>query len=250
MKDKKSGNSDYKDRIDLVNRYIATFGLETIECILGDREFIGKNWLEYLDQQHIPYVLRMKEKGQYIAKRKRGGKMVKATSLFKHLPAGESTYVGKRKIGKIDPYLSHITALKTTTNQMVVLLHSAKIEQPCQLYRKRWEIELLFKVMKTSGFDLEATHISEANRLETLLAIVGISCCFAYRIGIYCIREKPPKLKKHGYKPFNTVRCGLDLLLDMIKGKFLDKHSTYYKKLLPLIRIICQYLEQLKIFVV
>jgi transposase len=202
LKDKKRGNSDYRDRIELLKKYIATFGLESIECVIGDREFIGKDWIEWLEQQQIPYVLRIKENGQYIGKR--NAKMVKAASLFKALQAGQIKYVGKRQVGKTDSYWSHITALKTTTHQLVVLLHSPHIQQPCQVYRRRWEIELLFKVMKTSGFDLEATHISEADRLETLLAIVGISCCFAYRIGIYCIIEKPPKIKKK--QKHGTVR--------------------------------------------
>jgi hypothetical protein len=231
-----------------VKEFIDTFGIERIECILGDREFIGKNWVEWLDQERIPYVFTIREKGQYIGKR--NGKMVLAASLFKGLQAGERKYIGKRKIGKVDSYLAHITALKTANHQMVVLLHSPTIQQPCQLYRRRWEIELLFKVMKTSGFDLEATHVIEADRLETLLAIVAISCCFAYRIGIYCMRELPPKIKKHGYKPFNTVRFGLDLLIDMVRGKFVDTHTTYYKKLVPLLAIICQYFNRIKIFVV
>jgi len=80
LKDKKIGNSDFRDRISLVKKYIDTFGLETIQCVLGDREFIGKNWIEWLNQQQIPYVLRMKEKGQYIGKR--SGKMIKAASFM------------------------------------------------------------------------------------------------------------------------------------------------------------------------
>lgn len=176
--------------------------------------------------------------------------MVKAASLFKSLQAGETKYLGKRKISKIDSYLSHMTILKATNHQKVVLIHSPDINQPCQLYRRRWEIELLFKVMKTSGFDLEATHITLASRLETLLAIVAISCCFAYRVGIYYVQQKPPKLKKHGYKPFNTVRYGLDLLIDMIRGKFLDRHTNFYKRKIPLLLTISRYLDQIKIFVV
>lgn len=165
--------------------------------MLGDREFIGKTWVEWLEDQQIPYTLRIKEESQYIAKR--NGKIIKVACLFKKLQPGRTQYLGKRKIGKTDPYMGHITGLKTTNNQIVVLAHSAKIEQPFEAYRKRWEIELLFKVMKSSGFDLEATHITQFDRLETLLGIVAISCCFAYRVGIYYSKAHPPKLKKHGF---------------------------------------------------
>lgn len=249
MKDKKRGNSDYKDRIDLLKQFIDTFGPATIDCVLGDREFIGKNWIEWLNQHQIPYVLRIKENGQYIGKK--NGKMVKAASLFKALPVGQVKYIGKREIGKTDSYWAHVSALKTTTNQLVVLLHSPDIEQPCQLYHRRWEIELLFKVLKSSGFDLEATHISDELRLGTLLAILSITCCFAYRIGIYCIQLSPPKVKKHGYKPFNTVRFGLDLLIDVFRGNCAYNHTTYYhKKIKPLLLTLSRYCAQLKFFVV
>ena len=248
MKDKKRGNSDYHDRIELLQKYTAIFGKKTIQCVLGDREFIGKSWVEWLDQVQIPYVLRVKENGQYIGKR--NGKMVKVASLFKSLQPGQAKYLGKREIGKTDSYLSAITLLKAPNGQLVALIHSAHISDPCQVYRRRWEIELLFKVMKTSGFDLEATHITLASRLGTLLAIVAISCCFAYRIGMYYIEKKPPKLKKHGYKPFNTVRFGLDLLIDMSRGKFVDIRADFYKKTKPLLVTISQYLDRIKIFVV
>jgi len=83
-----------------------------------------------------------------------------------------------------------------------------------------------------------------------LLAVVAISCCFAYRAGLYCISKHPPKIKKHGYKPFNTARYGLDLLIYIIRGNSLHKHARYYKKLAPLLAVIFQYLDQIKIFVV
>ncbi len=43
----KRGNSNSKERIDLINRYIKLFGKDTIDCIVADREFIGKQWLAF-----------------------------------------------------------------------------------------------------------------------------------------------------------------------------------------------------------
>lgn len=223
-------------------------GLESIECILGDREFIGKNWISWLDENQIPYVVRIRENGQYISKK--SGKSVKAASLFKSLQANTSKYLGKRCIGKTDPYMGHITGLKTTNHQLVVLLHSSDIDQPCQLYQKRWQIELLFKVMKTSGFNLEATHLTHPERLDTLLGVVAISACLSYQIGILYIKKYPPKLKNHGYKPFNTVRIGLDCLTLWIRGNFSNILLASQKKLAPLIPIFYQFLQDLNDFVV
>jgi hypothetical protein len=48
----KFGNSNTKERIALLNRYIRLLGIETIDCLLPDREFVGEHWLAaYLNQK-------------------------------------------------------------------------------------------------------------------------------------------------------------------------------------------------------
>ena len=67
LEDKKRGNSDHFDRIDLLECFIKTFGMERILVLLGDREFIGKLWIDWLENAKIDYVFRMKENGQYLS---------------------------------------------------------------------------------------------------------------------------------------------------------------------------------------
>src|SRR5690606_16138036 len=100
----------------------------------------------------------------------------------------------KRNIGKIDPYSGHISGLRTSHGELLILLHSEHIDQPFQAYKGRWQIELLFKMMKKGGFDLEATHLTHPDRLNTLLAVVAIGACFAYRIGLLVTEKYPPKV--------------------------------------------------------
>src|SRR5690606_38933533 len=56
----RAGNSGAKERIALVERFIATFGKARIGLLLGDREFIGVEWLNYLIERDIPFVIRMR----------------------------------------------------------------------------------------------------------------------------------------------------------------------------------------------
>jgi hypothetical protein len=44
----KKGNSNTKERMQLIDRFIQVFGVEKIDCLLGDREFIGETWFAYL----------------------------------------------------------------------------------------------------------------------------------------------------------------------------------------------------------
>ena len=50
-------------------------------------------------------------------------------------------------------------------------------------YKRRWEIEILFKALKGQGFDFAATHLTELDRIEKLLALLAIAFCWAHLLG-------------------------------------------------------------------
>ncbi|MCQ2264763.1 MAG: hypothetical protein MJZ46_01805 [Bacteroidales bacterium] len=50
----KKGTSNTQERIDLVQRYISLFGLDTIDCLLADREFVGEKWIRWRNDYDIP----------------------------------------------------------------------------------------------------------------------------------------------------------------------------------------------------
>jgi hypothetical protein len=54
------GNSDTASRIALMRRYLALFSAASIECLIADREFIGAAWMDFLNQNNIPFVIRVK----------------------------------------------------------------------------------------------------------------------------------------------------------------------------------------------
>ncbi len=49
----RAGNSGAPERTQLMSRYIAAFGKDSIKMLLGDREFIGEDWLNWL-MKRIP----------------------------------------------------------------------------------------------------------------------------------------------------------------------------------------------------
>lgn len=227
LTDKKKGNSDHKDRIKIVQLFIEAFGKNRIRYILGDREFIGKQWVEWLQKEGILFDLRAKENGQYISST-RGG-MVLAKNLFADLNPGEYKSLGRRRICKTDTYRTHVSGFKNHKGEIIVLLHSPEIEAPWDVYRIRWEIEVLFRVLKSGGFDIESTHVTEFERLETILGIAAIASCFAHRAGEIYLEVDPQKAKKHGYKAFSIVRYGLDVLVEVLRNSPLSKKSETIK---------------------
>ena len=54
------GCSDTDQRIALMRRYLALFDVATIRLLLADREFVGAEWIEFLDKNRIPFAIRLR----------------------------------------------------------------------------------------------------------------------------------------------------------------------------------------------
>lgn len=57
--------------------------------------------------------------------------------------------------------------------------------QALEYYRERWQIESMLKAFKTAGFNLEATHLTQYERLDKLLMLNASAFVWAYKGGIY-----------------------------------------------------------------
>lgn len=57
----KKGNSNSRERIALMKRFIRQFGKQRIISVLADREFIGESWLKWLKEEKIGFVIRIKK---------------------------------------------------------------------------------------------------------------------------------------------------------------------------------------------
>ena len=49
----KRGNSNTPERIDLMNYFIKWFGKDCIDCLFADIEFVGSEWLKYLNKNEL-----------------------------------------------------------------------------------------------------------------------------------------------------------------------------------------------------
>jgi len=47
----KKGTSNTQERILLLQRYIDLFGIDSIDCLLADREFVGERWIKWLNEE-------------------------------------------------------------------------------------------------------------------------------------------------------------------------------------------------------
>jgi hypothetical protein len=86
----KFGNSSTSERIELMQRYIKLFGIDTIDCLLAYREFVGDHWLAYLNSKRIRYHIRIRENFWIIIPK--NGHRLRSSRLFNHLIINQYTF--------------------------------------------------------------------------------------------------------------------------------------------------------------
>ena len=76
--------------------------------------------------------------------------------------------------------------------------------------------------MKSSGFNLEDTHLKDTERLSALAAVVSLAFLWALRVGHWQHRVKPIRIKPHGRREVSVFRLGLDFIRRAIANLGLD----------------------------
>ncbi|WP_083543836.1 transposase [Myroides odoratimimus] len=99
-----------------------------------------------------------------------------------------------------------------------------KPEKALETYKIRWQIETLFKAFKSSGFNIEDTHLKKIDRIEKLLMLVMIAFVWCYKIGDYIDTIKPIKIKNHGNRLMSVLKLGLDYLSRLLLSKNKRNH--------------------------
>ena len=70
--------------------------------------------------------------------------------------------------------------------------------------------------MKSSGFDIEKTHLQDIQRIEKLILLVMIAFVWCYKVGIYLHQINPITIKKHGRKAKSIFKYGLNFLAGIL----------------------------------
>jgi len=209
----KKGNSNTQERIALMEKFIAQFGKENIIRILADREFVGAKWFNWLKNQGIDFGIRLK-KDTLIANSR--GKFVQIHTLLRLLKPGESLILPNRRNIYQGGSAVFIAGLRLPDGNLLILASDKLSDMPFENYSHRWQIETLFSCLKTRGFNLENTHLTDPERMKRLLAVLAIAFCWAHKIGEWQHELKPIKLKKHQRPEKSLFRLGLDWLSERL----------------------------------
>ncbi len=204
----KKGCSETRERIELLGKYVKLFGQDWLAFVSADREFIGRDWFSYLRREKRAFRIRIKENLKVT--NACGNKTVSAKNLFRTQRAGAGVLLcGQRRV--LGEEVS-LMGMRTTEGEYVIVASNAESDQILTDYALRWKIETLFGCLKSRGFCLEETHVTEKERLEKLLALLRVADCWAYMAGVWLAVTRPIKIKKHGRKAVSIFRHGFDYL--------------------------------------
>ncbi len=205
---KRKGCSLDAEREAMMRDFLQWFAVTDIEYVCADREFASFKWLELLTRKQISYRLRIKANHALTDKH---GKTMKARKLLQTASIGEAVICRRwRKLwGR---YRVCVTGRKRADGELLLLISNEPSSAMIEEYRRRWQIETLFGCLKSRGFDLEETHLREAERLEKLLGLLALAICWAWLAGERIQQSKPITIKKHGRRAQSVFRVGLDYL--------------------------------------
>lgn len=229
----KAGNSNTDERIRLLKKLGRTFPKQKLGSLMGDREFIGCSWMEWLKNTSISFVLRLREdmcvfNGDHAP--------MPLAHVARNLRVGEKMILkGFWRLGQNEKDSSppvRIVILRLESGELLSLATDRKPKTALARYRTRWKIETLFAALKTRGFDLEATHITAQKKLALLVGVLALAAALAYKTGLWAEKIKPTEIKKHGRLAKSIFRRGLETIKKLLASTNGDLAKIVFEALL------------------
>ena len=209
----KRGSSNTLERTRLMEQVLKVIRPAQIEVLLADREFIGQDWFTFLSDKNIPFAIRIRENSL-------ADEWFRLSAFFPHLKKAQKKCLHHRY--KIYGCNLSVAATKSADNGLVIIVSNRKPAWALSTYAKRWQIESLFKALKSSGFGLEDTHLKDISRMTTLVAIVSLAFLWALKVGHWLHKQRPIRLKSHGRREKSMFRLGLDFIRRAVANLALD----------------------------
>jgi len=203
----KKGTSNTAERIAIVSQVVALLGIHQIAYLAADREFIGREWFSWLKAQQIDFRIRVRENTQVTNGR---GEVVPVWKLFRSQRIGTQLAIpSARRCWGMELYFSGV---RLPSGEYVIVVSPHAAPAALEEYRRRWEIETLFGCLKSRGFRLEETHVTDPARLKKLLALLALAFCWAVIVGEWLVEQKSLTIKQHGRLCKSVFWHGLDHL--------------------------------------
>ena len=210
----KAGNSNTSERIALMKRYLGLFGAKSIKYLLADREFIGLDWLAFLHEQDVPFIIRVKSNQYVICE---DGTRQSLRDLLRTC-RGKRTFTARFGTPEDPtPTWLNFAAKRIKGKELLIVATNRPAQHALTTYRTRWAIECMFAEAKTKGFNLEDTRLSIAKKVSLLLGLVALAMAWAAKTASAKLGTRKRPRKSHGRYAKSMFRIGLDEIRRLLR---------------------------------
>ena len=137
------------------------------------------------------------------------------------------------RIYKVNGQLCYLSASKLKNSdgiqELQIIIAFSKPEDAQETYRDRWQIETAFRGLKSSGFNIEATHLTDLTRIEKLFSIVMVAFAWAYVVGVFANENiKNVRILNNGRKAKSLFKHGLEIIAtELLNPRGITKVEIY-----------------------
>jgi hypothetical protein len=229
----KTGNSSTAERIALFDRLAEIFPDMKIATLTGGREFIGDAWMRTLNERKIQFVLRLRE-NQYVQRPGHAEMTIAAIAAALRAATGKPLILKELcKLGRTENAPAvRIVILRLSTGELLALATPAEPRKALARYKARWRIETLFANLKSKGFNLEATHLTQLEKLATLMALLALAVTLCAKTGAAAHARKPIPIEKHGRRAQSLFGLGRAVLCKTLACLNLTEIDRFLARLL------------------
>ena len=201
----KRGNSNTKQRIEIMERVLQIVPAKLIYALTMDREFIGAKWLNWLETHHVGFIVRIKK-----------NQLINGIPAHRYHSSRSLKNKGRVDVFGMKLYFAGKSIYQGRSSHLYVISNLYEGRAALRIYKQRWAIERLFSHMKKRGFNLEDTHIRSAEKLERLFGVIAVSFLLTFGWGLMIQLSK--RLTAYE-KRKSTFRLGLESLLELFNTK-------------------------------
>ena len=209
------GNSATVTRIALMTRYLAHFPASTVRLLLADREFIGAEWLKFLNDNNIKFAIRLREDLRVTTEDGCELTLFARLRLTRRAQFFQARPGAREDAQARDAPLLNFAA-RRLKDEWLIVVSNIPARQALAAYRKRWAIECMFGDAKTRGLNIEDTRLTHPRKLALLMALTALAIVWAGRVAADLLGQGSPKRKSHGYFAQSWFRIGFDLIRNLL----------------------------------
>ncbi|MDR0796412.1 MAG: transposase [Tannerella sp.] len=139
--------------------------------------------------------------------------------MFADLKCGESRCL--HRIYRIKGQLCYLSASKVKDKdgkpELQIIVSFNMPHQAQESYKERWQVETAFRGLKSSGFNIEDTHLKDLDRIEKMLTVVMMAFAWAYIVGVFVDNNiKAIRILNNGKKAKSIFKYGLEYIANIL----------------------------------